>query len=100
MSSAIASPAPPSPSSIRDPVTRALAEQAFGRSAGAALIAGNSVRLLKNAAENYPAWLEAIAAAHTRVHFENYILADDATGNRFADALIERAQAGVTVRLI
>ncbi len=79
---------------------RELAEQAFARSAGAPLLAGNHVSLLRNAAENYPAWLEAIAAARSRVHFENYILADDEVGNRFADALIERAQAGVTVRLI
>jgi cardiolipin synthase A/B len=79
---------------------RQLAEQAFSRSAGAPLIAGNHVRLLKNADENYPAWLSAIAAAQVHVHFENYILADDEIGNRFADALIERAQAGVAVRVI
>ena len=79
---------------------RELAEQAFSRSAGAPLIAGNHVRLLKDARENYPAWLDAIAAARTHVHFENYILADDEIGNSFADALIERARAGVTVRVI
>lgn len=79
---------------------RALAEQAFSRSAGAPLIAGNGVRLLRDAKENYPAWLEAIAAARTRIHFENYIIADDRIGNRFAAALIERAQAGVTVRVM
>jgi cardiolipin synthase A/B len=79
---------------------RELAEQAFSRSAGAPLIAGNQVRLLRDAGENYPAWLAAIGAARTRVHFENYILADDEIGNRFADALIERARAGVTVRVI
>ncbi len=79
---------------------RWLAERAFLRSAGAPLIEGNRVRLLRDSTENYPAWLEAIRSARHRVHFENYILADDATGNRFADALIERAQAGVKVRLI
>lgn len=77
-----------------------LAEQAFARSTGAPLIAGNRVRLLKDAGENYPAWLEAIAGARRSVHFENYILADDETGNRFAGAMIERAQAGVPVRLV
>jgi cardiolipin synthase len=78
----------------------ALAQQAFARSAGAPLLGGNQVRLLRDAGENYPAWLAAIAGARRRVHFENYILADDAIGNRFADALMERAQAGVTVRVI
>jgi cardiolipin synthase len=42
---------------------RLLADQAFSRAAGAPLIPGNSVRLLKDAAENYPAWLEAIESA-------------------------------------
>lgn len=79
---------------------RELAQQAFSRSAGAPLVAGNHVRLLRDAGENYPAWLAAIAAARRRVHFENYILADDEIGNRFADAMIERARAGVTVRLV
>jgi cardiolipin synthase len=84
----------------RDGGARGLAQQAFARSAGAPLLGGNQVRLLKDAGENYPAWLAAIAAARKRVHFENYIFADDVIGNRFADALIERAQAGVTVRVI
>jgi hypothetical protein len=34
---------------------RQFAEQAFSRAAGAPLIAGNRVRILKNAEENYPA---------------------------------------------
>lgn len=79
---------------------RQLADQAFSRTAGAALIEGNSVRLLRDARENYPAWLDAIGAATQRIHFENYIFYDDQTGTRFADALIGKAQAGVRVRVI
>ena len=79
---------------------RDLAEHAFSRSAGASLVAGNRVGLLRDAAENYPAWLEAIRGARHRIHFENYILADDRIGATFATALIERAQAGVAVRVI
>lgn len=79
---------------------RELAQQAFARSAGAPLIPGNQVLLLKDANENYPAWLAAIRGARVRVHFENYIIADDEVGRWFADALIERAEAGVTVRVI
>lgn len=79
---------------------RELAQQAFERSTNAPLVPGNQIRLLRDAGENYPAWLAAIAAAKSRVHFENYILADDEIGNRFADALIARARAGVTVRLV
>jgi cardiolipin synthase len=77
-----------------------LSEQMLARAAGSEAIAGNAVRLLKDAAENYPAWLEAIAAARHTIHFENYIIADDATGRMFAAALAARARAGVAVRVI
>jgi cardiolipin synthase len=79
---------------------RALADQAFSRAAGAPLIAGNSVRPLKDARENYPAWLDAIAAARNFIHFESYIIHDDEMGLRFAAALAEKAREGVRVRLI
>ncbi|MEP7245786.1 MAG: cardiolipin synthase B [Gammaproteobacteria bacterium] len=63
-------------------------------------MAGNGVRLLKDAAENYPAWREAIASAQRKIYFENYFIVDDITGREFADALAARARAGVRVRLI
>jgi cardiolipin synthase A/B len=84
----------------RTEAMRNLAEVAFARSAGAPLIAGNQIRLLRDATQNYPAWLDAIRGARRQVHFENYILAEDEIGEQFAAALIERAQAGVPVRLI
>ena len=43
---------------------QSLIDQAFTRATGAERIEGNRVRLLRDAAENYPAWLDAIAAAH------------------------------------
>jgi cardiolipin synthase len=79
---------------------RALADQAFSRAAGAPLVEGNRIRLLKDAAENYPAWLDAIRAAQKHVHFENYIIYDDDVGRVFADALIAKAREGVPVRLV
>ncbi len=79
---------------------RELANQAFARAAGAPLVEGNRIRLLQDARENYPAWLDAIRRAQQRIHFENYIIYDDAVGREFADALIDQAQAGVRVRLI
>jgi cardiolipin synthase A/B len=78
----------------------ALLARAFTRAAGAPLVQGNAVRLLKDAAENYPAWLAAIRAAQHRIYFENYFIVDDECGAGFADALSERARAGVKVRLI
>lgn len=79
---------------------RALADQTFARVSGAPLVPGNAVRLLKDARENYPAWLEAIASAKHTVHFESYILHGDDIGRTFADALAERARKGVRVRLL
>jgi cardiolipin synthase A/B len=79
---------------------RMLADQAFSRTAGAPLVPGNSVRLLKNAEENYPAWLEAIRSARQLIHFESYIIHDDAIGQQFADALMAKARDGVRVRVL
>lgn len=79
---------------------RQLANQAFSRAAGAPLVGGNSVRLLLDAEENYPAWLEAIAAAQRCIHFECYIIHEDEVGWTFADALIGKAREGVRVRVV
>lgn len=75
-------------------------DQAFSRAAGAHNIAGNDVQLLVDAAENYPAWLNAIAAARRNVDFESYILRDDAAGHEFAVALTTKAREGVRVRVL
>jgi cardiolipin synthase len=83
-----------------DPLTRVLAERALSRAAGAPLTTGNSVRILQNASENYPAWLAAIRGAQHAIFFENYIIAADEIGREFAAALTERARAGVRVRVI
>ena len=79
---------------------RILADQAFSRTAGAPLVAGNAARLLKDGGENYPCWLDAIRSAQRWIHFETYILNDDKIGKVFAEALAERARAGVKVRLL
>jgi len=49
------------------PALREIADRAFSRAAGAPLIGGNRIRLLKDAGENYPAWLQAINAAKRHV---------------------------------
>ncbi len=92
--------APPHIKRVTVASVRTLANQAFSRAAGAPLITGNSIRLLKDAQENYPAWLEAIRAAKQRIHFESYIIHEDDTGRMFAEVLIAKAKEGVHVRLI
>jgi cardiolipin synthase len=82
------------------PGLRQIADQMFSRASGARLREGNRVRLLKDAAQNYPAWLDAIHAARHTIHFEMYIIHEDDQGRLFADALIEKARQGVRVRLL
>jgi cardiolipin synthase len=62
--------------------------------------AGNMLSLLIDGAQTYPAMLAAIAGAKTSVELETYILNSDRTGWKFAEALAERARAGVAVRVI
>jgi cardiolipin synthase len=82
------------------PRESALLDRAFTRAAGAPLVSGNAIRLLKDAAANYPAWLEAIHSARQKIYFENYFIYDDRIGREFASALVERARAGVRVCLL
>ncbi|HVU51869.1 MAG TPA: phospholipase D-like domain-containing protein [Polyangia bacterium] len=64
------------------------------------LVGGNSVRLLRNGREAFPAWLDAIEAARARVSLEMYIFSDDTIGRRFAAALVGASARGVAVRLL
>jgi cardiolipin synthase len=79
---------------------RRLVDHAYARATGASLITGNAVRLLKDAEENYPAWLEAIANARRTIHFESFIIHEDDVGRQFAEALIAKAREGVKVRVV
>lgn len=56
--------------------------------------------VLTNAEEFYPAMLEAISNARHTVNMECYIFRPDKTGRKFMRALMERARAGVIVRVI
>ncbi len=70
------------------------------RATGARPIGGNQVEHHADSPRALDAMLELIARAERWVHFENYIIRDDSTGRRFADALAERARAGVRVRVL
>jgi len=94
------SPQKPDTTGRDSPIVRQLANQAFSRASGAPLREHNHVRLLQDAAENYPAWLDAIHGARRTIHFEMYIIHEDDQGRLFADALMARAREGVRVRLL
>jgi len=57
-----------------------LADRALARAAGGPAIGGNSVRLLRDAEENFPAWREALGKAKRYIYFECYIVTDDKVG--------------------
>jgi cardiolipin synthase len=88
------------PDPAAESALRLLASQALSRAAGAPLVPGNTVRVLRDAGEHYPVWLAAIEAAQRTVFFENYIFADDEVGREFVDALATKARCGVHVRVI
>ncbi|MDQ6620447.1 MAG: phospholipase D-like domain-containing protein, partial [Pseudomonadota bacterium] len=75
----------------------ALVDHALARATGAPRIDGNAVRVLRDAAENFPAWLEAIAGAERTIFIEQYIFSNDAFGRQLADLLMQKARQGVVV---
>jgi cardiolipin synthase len=60
----------------------------------------SSVRLLRDGTQAFPAMLDAIARARREILLEMYWIGVDAVGQRFRDALTERARAGVKVLVI
>ena len=93
------------PTAIDDAPSRAIAiqlppaMQPYARSAVRWRV-GCEVVVLRDGGATFAAMIEAIAAAKTSICFETYILAADRTGDRFKAALVERARAGVAVRLL
>ncbi|HZH44220.1 MAG TPA: phospholipase D-like domain-containing protein [Lysobacter sp.] len=67
---------------------------------GPAILPGNRVQAFQNGVEIFPAMLEAIAQAERTITFETYIYWSGAVGERFAEALSERARAGVRVHMV
>ncbi len=60
----------------------------------------DDIHIYLDGASKYAAVLAAIAAARHHVHLEYYIWEPDHIGTELRDALIERARAGVAVRMI
>ena len=76
-------------------------QRALGRVSGAELRYGNALTLLHNGPDTFDDWLQAIGRAQHWIHLENYIFKpNDKIGKQFTEALIERARAGVAVRVL
>jgi cardiolipin synthase len=67
---------------------------------GLPLVEGNRIEILKNGVCIFPSMLAAIRSAKKTINLEFYIYWDGEIGRTFAQALAERARAGVTVNVI
>ncbi|HUF91986.1 MAG TPA: cardiolipin synthase [Candidatus Limnocylindria bacterium] len=86
-----------------------LPEQAIGEPAfvatvvahtGSPVVAGNSVELLLNGDQFFPAMLEAIRGARETINYAQYSWADGPVSRDITEALAERCRAGVAVNLL
>jgi len=64
------------------------------------LLGGNRIDILEPAPTALEAMFDAIAHARHHIHLATYIFNDDAVGKRLMDLLIDRANAGVRVRVL
>ena len=67
---------------------------------GSPVVPGNRVTALVNGDQAFPAMLEAIRSARHSITLEAYIFWPGTMGTAFAEALAERARAGVATHLI
>ncbi|WP_144631420.1 cardiolipin synthase ClsB [Bordetella genomosp. 13] len=67
---------------------------------GLTWVDGNSVRLLQNGADFFPALCGAIDRAQSSVHLETYIFIPDRTGRRVLESLEAAVRRGVKVRVV
>jgi cardiolipin synthase len=80
------------------------ADEQFTRSLGVLLgppiVGGNQVEVLLNGDRIFPSMLAAIRSAQKTITFETYIYWSETIGQEFAEALAERARAGVKVHVM
>jgi len=74
--------------------------RAMGLLLGPPLTDGNRFETLLNGDEIFPPMLAAIRGARRNINFESYIYWSGTVGREFAEALAERARAGVAVNVL
>lgn len=88
----------------RAPHTFTVADPTFFGSAHALAdplpVEGNRIDLLNNGDEIFPAMLAAIRGARRSVNFEAFLFESGEVAAAFRDAFVERAKAGVRVRVL
>jgi cardiolipin synthase len=99
-------PAPPVPADSGQPPPVAVMERFAGMMrmgtevTGLPLLKGNSIELLVDGDETYPAMLEAIEAAQHTIGLSTYIFDMDEAGMPFVEALDAAVRRGVEVRVL
>ncbi|HLL91272.1 MAG TPA: phospholipase D-like domain-containing protein [Tepidisphaeraceae bacterium] len=92
--------------SIRRPLhpVYAVTEEQFVRTMGGLLrppvVRGNRVTTLYNGEQIFPAMLEAVRSAESTLTMETFIYWSGRTGRAFAEAIADRARAGVRCHLL
>ena len=82
--------------SIEDPQFK----RALGSLLGPPIVSGNLVATMRNGDEIFPAMLAAIRSAQKNINFETYVYWSGDIGRDFADAIAERARAGVRAHVL
>lgn len=73
----------------------------LGRSlCDARYLPGNRIAIFHNGTDKFESLFRDIAKAQKYIHLQYYIIEDDELGCRLKDCLIERAKAGVKIRVI
>ena len=75
-------------------------QRSMGVLLGPPILEGNRTQALVNGDRIFPSMLEAIRGAQKTITFETYIYWSGDIGRAFADALTERARAGVKVHVL
>jgi cardiolipin synthase len=75
-------------------------DRAMGLLLGPDIVEGNKVQALANGDEIFPAMLDGIRQAKKTILFETFIYWSGKIGEQFAEALSERARAGVKVHVL
>ncbi|MCB9948325.1 MAG: cardiolipin synthase B [Rhodospirillaceae bacterium] len=73
---------------------------AFQATLGAPFFEGNRIDVLRNGREIFPAMLDAIARAERSIRFLTFVYWKGDIAERFAEALAERARAGLAVQIL
>src|SRR4051794_35952261 len=72
----------------------------MGHLLGPPLVEGNKITPLENGDHIFPAMLKAIRSAQRTITFENFLFREGEVSDAFAEALADRARAGVKVHFL